>query len=105
MEFTLLGRISGTGADDILYDLTVRQHLKPHQSIAEALSDAAAALGFCMTAAFRALKRQQIEPTGSIGRLHRGQLVQLSGCIHRHWRHAGAHKLTACGSSGGTQAV
>jgi len=123
MERSLLRRVPAPSADDILYDLTMRQHLKPHRSIGEALSDAASGLGLCVMAAGHALARLQIEPTGSIGRLRRGQLVQLSGCIHRYWRRAGvalgpseltgfdgfdkpkAGKLTAGGSSFGSQAL
>lgn len=88
MERSLLRRIPGLGADAILYDLTMRQHLKPHRSVVGALSDASLRLGFCVSAAGRALEWLQIDPVTSIGRLRRAQLTQLAQSIHRYGQRA-----------------
>jgi len=88
MERSLLRRMLGPGADDILYDLTVRQHLKPHRSVGDTMSDAASGLGFCVSAAELALEWLQIDPATSIGRLRRGQLSQLSRSIYQYRRRA-----------------
>jgi len=86
MERSLLRQVLRPSADDILYDLTMRQHLKPHRSIGGALSDAASRLGYCLSAAERALGWLQIDPATSIGRLRRCQLTQLSQSIQRFGR-------------------
>jgi hypothetical protein len=81
-----LRRLLRPDADDILEDLTSRQHLKPHQPVSEALSDSAASVGFCPGVIGRALQWLQLDPAVAIGRLRRTQLTQLARCVHRFWR-------------------
>jgi hypothetical protein len=86
MERSLLRQMLAQSADDILHELTIRQHLNPHRGVSQVLSDAISGLGVCDLAAGRALEWLQIEPSMSIGRLRRAQLIQLSRCTHRFWR-------------------
>lgn len=85
-DLVYLRRLLRPDAEDILEDLTRRQHLKPHQPVSEALSESAAAVGFCPTIVGQALQWLQLDPAVAIGRLRRTQLTQLARCVHRFWR-------------------
>ena len=86
MDRSYLRRLLRPDADDILDDLTSRQHLKPHTPVSEALTESAATVGFCPGVIGRALHWLQLEPAVAIGRLRRTQLTQLARCVHRFWR-------------------
>jgi hypothetical protein len=79
--------------DHILTDLTMRQFLRPHSSVRDALAASAQAVGFCPRAAEHALRWLDSDPTQSIGRLRRTELTQLANSIHRFWRHAAAMEM------------
>lgn len=83
-----LRRLLRPDADEILRDLTVRQHIFPHQPIGGVLSVAATAVGFCPRAADQAVAWLGIDPAAAVGRLRRTELSQLARCIHRFWRQA-----------------
>jgi hypothetical protein len=75
-------------SNHILDDLTRRQFLHPHLSIADGLAQASAELGFCPRAAAHALEWLEMNPAQSIGRLRRTELTQLARSIYRFWKHA-----------------
>jgi hypothetical protein len=75
-------------SNHILEDLTRRQFLRPHSAMADVLSAASAALGFCPRAATHAMRWLEINPDLSIGRLRRTELTQLARSIYRFWKHA-----------------
>jgi hypothetical protein len=75
-------------ANQLLADLSMRQYLRPHASLREALAASAEAVGFCPRAADAAMRWLDSDPSRSIGRLRRTELTQLANSIHRFWRHA-----------------
>ena len=77
-----------TDSDSILKDLTNRQYLQPHQPVGEALAASSAALGFCPRAVDTALVWLTIDPTRTVGRLRRTELIQLARSIYRFWQQA-----------------
>ena len=79
-------RLGSPDPDDILRELSTRQHLVPHRPVGEALAAAAAEAGFCPAAAERALGWLQIDPAAKIGRLRRSELAQLAHSIYRFRR-------------------
>jgi hypothetical protein len=88
MNRSFLRRLRSPDSDDILANLTVRQHLQPHRPLGPALADAAEEVGFCPEAATRAVQWLGLDPAVSIGRLRRTELTQLARCIYRFWRQA-----------------
>lgn len=75
-----------TDSNQILQDLSTRQHMGPHRPLGEALDRASQTLGFCPQAAAMALRWLQLDSNMAIGRLRRTQLIQLSRSIYRFWR-------------------
>lgn len=73
-------------AERIVAELSTRQYLNPHRSLGQVLSDARDALGFCPDAAATALSWLKLDPALAVGRLRRGELIQLARSIHRFWR-------------------
>jgi hypothetical protein len=88
MDLRNWARLQKVDSDCILQDLTDRQHLRPHQTLAHALEAASASLGFCPHAAETALLWLQLDPGTTLGRLRRTQLAQLANSIHRFWQQA-----------------
>src|SRR5437763_1270171 len=81
-------RLRLPGADEILADLTMRQHLRPHTPASAAIDVSAEKLGYCRNAAGRALGWLAVDASVPIGRLTRTQLAQLSRCLYRFCRQA-----------------
>ena len=80
--------VPGTDSDGILRELTTRQHLAPHRPVGEVVAETAERVGACMVAADRALARLQLDRSRSIGRLRRGELIQLARGMYRLWARA-----------------
>ena len=80
--------VPGTDADGILRELTTRQHLTPHRPVGQVVAETAERVGACMVAAERALERLQLDRGRSIGRLRRGELIQLARAMYRLWARA-----------------
>ena len=78
-------QVPGTDADGILRELTVRQHLTPHRPLGDAVGDIIERVGACPEAAARAMGRLDLDPSRSIGRLKRGELIQLARGMYRLW--------------------
>jgi hypothetical protein len=72
-------------ADELLKDLTTRQHVRPHRPLRDALDDLCRATGACPAAAARATAWLNLSPDKPIGRLRRTELTQLARSIHRFW--------------------
>ena len=88
MNFRNMIRLQKVDSDCILQDLTTRQHLRPHQTLSQALEAASEALGFCPRAAETALSWLHLDGSATLGRLRRSQLAQLANSIHRFWQQA-----------------
>jgi hypothetical protein len=71
--------------DSIVELLTNRQHLHPHTSVHEVMAQATGELGCCPIAIDRAIRWLNLDPTRAIGRLRRGELLQLARSVHRFW--------------------
>ena len=84
-------QIPGTDADGILKELTVRQHLTPHRPLGDVVTDLVERLGACPVAADRAISRLELDPSRPVGRLKRGELIQLARSMYRLWAQALAH--------------
>jgi hypothetical protein len=87
--------VPGTDADGILRELTTRQHLTPHRPVRQVVAETAERVGACMVAADRALDRLQLDRGRSIGRLRRGELIQLARGMYRLWSRALQHETTS----------
>ena len=72
-------------ADGILKELTTRQYLTPHRPLGQAVAEIVDQLGVCSQAADRAIAWLDLDRTRSIGRLRRGELMQLAHALHRFW--------------------
>ena len=99
--------VPGTNADEILRELTTRQHLTPHRPVGQVVAETAERVGACLVAADRALERLQLERDRSIGRLRRGELIQLARGMYRLWARALALDTAAAdaSSAGGARSV
>ena len=75
-------------ADDVLRTLSIRQHLRPHRQLGDALGDLAGACGLCPAAAAQVLARIGLDADGAIGRLTRAELTRLSRVLSRLCRHS-----------------
>jgi hypothetical protein len=74
-----------TNADDILDELTTRQHLTPGRTLKEIVAETVASTGVCASAADRALVWLKLPADRPIGRLRRSELIQLARSMHRFW--------------------
>jgi ribosomal protein S13 len=83
--------LTNGSAERIADALSGQQHLQPRQTVREALEIIIIKLGICPAAAREAVESLQIEPTRSIGRLRRTELMQLARTIHRFWRQSVVH--------------
>ena len=75
----------GTDAEGLLAELSNRQFLQPHRPLKDVIAETVQATGLCPDAAARALTWLNLPPDRSIGRLRRGELIQLARCMHRYW--------------------
>ena len=71
--------------DSIVELLTSRQHLHPHTSVRDVMGQATSELGCCPIAIDRAIRWLNLDPSRAIGRLRRGELLQLARSVHRFW--------------------
>ena len=78
----------GTDAEGILRELTLRQYLTPHRLLGHAVAEIVERAGVCPVAADRAMDRLELSPARPIGRLKRGELIQLARSMYRLWAHA-----------------
>ena len=95
MERTAVKQVPGTDAEGILRELTVRQHLTPRRPLAEVVAETVERVGACPVAAERAMGRLELDGARSIGRLKRGELIQLARGVYRLWAHALAREADA----------
>jgi hypothetical protein len=86
MNRSYLRRLKTPDSDEILDELTTRQHLFPHHALSRVLAESAAEIGFCPAAAERAVAWLQLDGNAAIGRLRRTELAQLARCVYRFWR-------------------
>lgn len=81
-------RLRTPGPEEVLADLTTRQHLRPLAPLADVLERSAAALGLCPIVARRAVAWLELDPGRAVGRLTRTELTQLSRCVARYAQQA-----------------
>lgn len=74
--------------DALLFFLTTRQHLGPHDTIAQVLERTIDQFNCCPAAIARAIQWLKLDPAAAIGRLRRSELVQLARVLHRFWSQA-----------------
>ncbi|MGB7158655.1 MAG: hypothetical protein WBD40_11350 [Tepidisphaeraceae bacterium] len=99
MNRWLLRRLLVSECETLLEALSTRQHLRPHERLADALSCASADLGVCPSAIDAAMRWLDLDPARSIGRLRRTELMQLARSIHRFWRQHAAPQQQPAGQS------
>ena len=75
----------GTDAEGILQELTTRQHLTPHRPLRDVVAETISSTGVCPVAADRAIDWLNLSPDRSVGRLRRGELIQLARSMYRFW--------------------
>ena len=93
-------------ADEILRELTVRQHLAPDLPLAEVVAELVERSGACPVAAERAMERLELDGARPIGRLKRGELIQFARGMYRLWRSAGGGgRREWCAGPGGRGVV
>ena len=90
-----------TDADDILNELTTRQHLTPGRALKEIVAETVASTGVCESAADRALVWLNLPSDQPIGRLRRSELIQLARSMHRFWNEVRSAEGRANGDSRG----
>ena len=76
---------SEVDVDQILSALSLRQHLRPHETVENSLKAMVGALGVCPDAVASAITWLGLDRARCIGRLRRTELVQLVRAIHRNW--------------------
>jgi hypothetical protein len=86
MDRAYLRFLAVGNADRIVDALSVQQHVRPHQTVGQALAEVREELGICPLAPDAAIQALQIDPKEAIGRLRRTELIQLGRTIHRLWR-------------------
>lgn len=79
---------AATDPEVILRELTLRQHLTPHRPLGEVVAEVVSRVGACPAAADGAMERLQLDAVQSIGRLRRGELIQLARGMYRLWMQA-----------------
>jgi hypothetical protein len=88
MERSAGQAVPGVDADEILRELTVRQHVGPHRRLADVVAEMIERTGACPVAAERAMERLELDGNRPIGRLKRGELIQFARGMHRLWGQA-----------------
>jgi len=86
MKRMMLRRLLSAELEKLLEALSTRQHLNPHEPVADSLSRVTESMGVCPDAVEQAVRWLVIDPSMSIGRLRRTELTQLARSIHRFWR-------------------
>jgi hypothetical protein len=86
MRHSFIRRLLNADFHNLLESLTTRQHLAPHEPLADALARTIDSLGVCPNAIEQALAWLSLDPSTSIGRLRRTELTQLARSVHRFWR-------------------
>ncbi len=86
MNGPLLRRLIHADFENLLEILTTRQHLAPHEPVAQALARTIDEMGVCPNATAQALQWLQLDGGTSIGRLRRTELMQLARTVYRFWR-------------------
>jgi hypothetical protein len=86
MKHSLIRRLLNADLKNLLEALSTRQHLNPHEPLADALAHTVDSLGVCPNAIEQSLRWLSLDPATSIGRLRRTELTQLARSIHRFWR-------------------
>jgi hypothetical protein len=97
MDRVQLRRLLRADTQLILDAFTTRQHLRPHQPIAQICPDVTRDVGCCPNAVAQAIQWLNIDPRMPIGRLRRSELMQLSRSIQRFWRKAMAQAPVSAG--------
>lgn len=77
---------SNAPADRIVSALQTQQHLRPHQTVTQALEAAGEEIAFCPEAAESAMSLLELSPASKVGRLRSTQLTQLARTIARLWQ-------------------
>ena len=75
----------GIDAEDILRELSVRQHLTPRRPLKQVVAETVDVTGACPVAAERAMTWLGLAPELAIGRLRRSELMQLARSMYRFW--------------------
>ncbi|MDQ3441071.1 MAG: hypothetical protein M3478_12060 [Planctomycetota bacterium] len=88
MHRSLLRRLLMRECQSLLDALSMRQHLRPHEPVGEALANVGAQLDVCPNASAAALRWLDLDSTKAIGGLRRTELMQLARSVHRFWRQA-----------------
>ena len=88
MERSAAKAVPGVDADEILRNLTVRQHVAPHRRLADVVAEMIQRTGACPVAAERAMERLELDGNRPIGRLKRGELIQFARGMYRLWAQA-----------------
>lgn len=83
-----LKRTPGIDAEGILRELSTSQHLTPHRPLGQVVGEIVERVGACPEAANRAMTWLELDGGRSIGRLRRGELIQLARAMYRHWAQA-----------------
>lgn len=94
-----LRRTPGTDADGILRELSSSQHLTPHRPLGQVVGEIVDGVGACPAAANRAMSWLELDRGRSIGRLRRGELIQLARAMYRFWAQAISADATQSGAS------
>jgi len=85
-KHSMLRRMLQADFERLLEVLTQRQHVSPHEPVANALAATVDEVGVCPVAIEQALGWLGIDPQQAIGRLRRTELMQLARTVHRYWR-------------------
>jgi hypothetical protein len=85
MTRTSFGKQFSVDSDDLVQLLTHRQHAHPHTSVRSVLEQATTDLGCCPQAIARAIDWLQMDVEQPVGRLRRGELLQLARAVYRFW--------------------
>lgn len=75
-------------ADAILGYLTTQQHLHPKSTVQQILESTIEQFNCCPEAVSRAQEWLKLNGQSPIGRLRRGELIQLARVVHRFWGQA-----------------
>jgi hypothetical protein len=86
MKRSLVRRLIDADFQNLLDALTTRQHLHPHERLADTLAATVECVGVCPKAVDDAVRWLAVDADTRIGRLRRTELTQLAQSIHRFWR-------------------
>jgi hypothetical protein len=86
MKHADIRRLLDADFQNLLDELTSRQHLNPHEPVGSVLARTVDCLGVCPVAIEQATKWLSLDVSTPIGRLRRTELTQLARSVHRFWR-------------------